>query len=80
MATAKPSNGNGASKPKAVKLNTDDEGNLIDPPILPEYERRMTEATSLADIDLIADVQADYDEARIKHATRRAEREREATS
>lgn len=56
-------------------LPRDDDGGLINPPIIPAYEREMVEAQNSADVDLIADVQERYTEARENLARRRAERE-----
>lgn len=49
-------------------LERDDRGSLINPPVIPEYERRLTEAANAADQGLIAHVQGEYDEARVSLA------------
>lgn len=56
----------------------DDEGNLIDPPVIPEYEQRLQAAHLAGSDDDIADIQAEYNKARIKRATTLAKREQEA--
>ena len=58
-------------------LNFDDDGNLIDPPTLPEHERRVEAAKASADPDRIADAQEQYDDARMEYARRAARRARE---
>lgn len=49
-------------------LERDDGGNLINPPVIPEYERRITEAANAGDEGLIEHVQGEYNDARVKLA------------
>lgn len=53
----------------------DDDGNLIDPPTLPEYERRLADAHLRADDDDIADITKEYNREREKRAKVLAKRE-----
>jgi subtilisin family serine protease len=53
----------------------DDEGNLIDPPTIPSYERELQEASATGDNDAVAAVQDRYNEGREDHV--RALRERQ---
>ena len=57
-------------------LRRDDQGNLIDPPVLPEYEQRINLAAASGDTLLLADVQKEYNDARVKEARAQADRER----
>lgn len=61
-----------------AEVNTDNEGNLIDPPIIPSFERDMAEAAAAGDVDRLAQIQENYDDARTDLAQRQAERTREA--
>lgn len=45
-----------------------DTGAPFDPPIIPDYERRIGEAQALADDDLIATITEEYHAARLKMA------------
>lgn len=58
-------------------LRLDDDGNLIDPPVLPEFERRLADAANLADVDEMQDVQSEYEDARRERARKLARRQRE---
>lgn len=78
------SSGNGASKSTASKstapkddgLNKDKDGNLIDPPVIPEFETRLLAAHNAADDELIADLTAEYNDARVKLARENADRDK----
>lgn len=58
-------------------LRYDDGGNLIDPPSIPEYERRLTEAATAGDQDQIDLITEEYRDKQVELARRRARRERE---
>lgn len=58
-------------------LNVDQDGSLIDPPVLPEWEQRMAAAQASADPDRIADTQEQYDDARREYVQRAQRRARE---
>jgi len=51
------------------KYKKDDGGNLIDPPVIPDFERRLSEAHNRGDDDLIAAIQEEYNEERYKLAS-----------
>lgn len=64
-----------------LNLRYDDDGNLVDPPVIPSYERALQEAHAANDVDQVASVMDDYTDARERLARRRAEREQqEATA
>ena len=70
-----------------LKDRRDGEGNLIDPPVIPEYESKLAAAHAANDDELIADLTADYTKAREElaiadqdRADRRRKREREAVA
>lgn len=49
---------------KYTEYRTDNDGNVVDPPRIPEFESRMRDAQSSGDESQIAVVQEDYDAAR----------------
>jgi hypothetical protein len=51
-------------KKDPLKDRRDNDGNLTDPPIIPEYEQRIAAAAAAVDIELINDLTAEYHEAR----------------
>jgi hypothetical protein len=51
-----------------------DNGGLIDPPVIPEYERRINAAANAADADELEAVHREYDEAREERALTLAKR------
>jgi hypothetical protein len=51
-----------------VKFQRDDEGNVVNPPVIPEFERRTQEAQALGDTALIQTITDEYTEARNKVA------------
>ena len=53
----------------------DDDGNLIDPPVIPSHERELQEASATGDNDAVATVQERYTEAREDHVRRARERQ-----
>lgn len=55
----------------------DDEGNLVNPPTLPEFEQRITAAQNAADQDELERVQAEYHDAREQYVKDREDREDE---
>jgi hypothetical protein len=55
----------------------DSDGNLIDPPVIPEYEQRLTAAANASDQVLIDEVNADYHKARVKLARDEVRRDKE---
>jgi hypothetical protein len=54
----------------------DDDGNLIDPPIIPSHERELQEASASGDNDAVAAAQEKYTQAREDHVSAARERER----
>jgi len=66
----------GTTDPDAgkVKLNKDNDGNLIDPPVIASYERELADAHATGDQDLIDGVMDNYTKARVKLATAHAKR------
>jgi hypothetical protein len=59
-------------QPAKAKAKAKAGSDLEDPPVIPSYERELSEATALADDDLIADVYERYNEARQRLADRKA--------
>jgi hypothetical protein len=53
-----------STKKDPLKDRRDSDGNLTDPPIIPEYEQRIAAAAAAVDIELIDDLTAEYHEAR----------------
>jgi hypothetical protein len=53
-----------SGKKDPLKDRRDSDGNLTDPPIIPEYEQRIAAAAAAVDIELINDLTAEYHEAR----------------
>jgi hypothetical protein len=53
-----------STKKDPLKDRRDNDGNLTDPPIIPEYEQRIAAAAAAVDIELINDLTAEYHEAR----------------
>lgn len=86
MANTKGSNGGATAKTTdPLADRRDGEGNLIDPPVIPEYEARLAAAHAAADQELIGDITDEYHQARETlaradhdRAVRRRKREREA--
>jgi hypothetical protein len=64
-----------APSPGGDDEGRDDEGNLIDPPTIPSYERELQEASATGDNDAVAAVQERYNEGREDHV--RALRDRQ---
>lgn len=78
---SKSSSNGSSSKPRDLLADQrDDDGNLIDPPTLPEYEQRLNAATLAADTDEIQSVQEEYAKAREERATVLAKRAQEKKS
>lgn len=57
-----------------TKYEISDDDEIVDPPVIPEYERRITEATAQSDDTQIELVTEDYHEARLRIAKRHNER------
>jgi hypothetical protein len=73
MATTKPAD---KSAPKDLLADQkDSEGNLINPPVLPEFEQRLTAAHNSGDDLLIQEVNGEYASAREKAALAAVKRE-----
>lgn len=52
------------------KWDRDDDGNIIDPPTLPDHEAKLQAASVSADNEAIAQAQEDYDKAREDYVAR----------
>lgn len=52
----------------------DDEGNAVNPPVIPQYEQALAEAQARGDADDIEDITAEYHEARNAKAQRHNDR------
>lgn len=63
-----------------TEYRTTEDGGIIDPPIIPDYERQLTEASALGDQTLIASITESYHDDRKELAERhnKAVRERRA--
>ena len=57
-----------ADQPSDDPLNRDDDGSLIDPPVIASYERAAADAAARGDVDDLAEIQREYDQAREERA------------
>ena len=70
---SKPSSSGTTKSAKKAPRQSGVEGNgLIDPPVIPSYERELAEASALANQDLIDEVYERYGSARDKLADKKA--------
>lgn len=60
---------------ETAKAPRDDDGNVIDPPTIPEYERRIFDAAQTGDTDLMDEVTKEYTRKRAQLADKRAARQ-----
>lgn len=63
-----------------LKDHKDKDGNLIDPPVLPEYEQRLTVAHDSGDDLLIQEITEEYATAREEHVRKSIAREKRRQS